>query len=308
MRRFAAPHSSLAALPGAVARAVALALTLVAAVGARPAAADEITWLTMEFPPFFIHEGKDRGQGIADGITHLLQRHLRGYTHREELAEPATIMTRLKAGDHVCTAAYIKTADRERVLEFSLPDLVLPPNGITARRATVPRLTGGAAGPVSLAKLLANRKLRLAVAVGRSYGPALDTLLERTKGSNHVYWRHGEDIYSSLFDMLLKGSVDYLIGYPYEALYVGRERGVEGQVVTLPIAELPDYTLAHVVCPKTPWGRAVVGEVNRALSIERGRPEYRQAIERWLDEGLLPEFRRQYEAKFLPGAPSPSPQ
>ena len=309
MRRLAAPHPSRAPLPGAVARAAALALVLVVAAGACPAAADEITWLTMEFPPFFIHDGKDRGQGIADGVTHLLQRHLRGYTHREELAEPATIMTRLKAGDHVCTAAYIKTADRERVLEFSLPDLVLPPNGITTRRATVGRLTGGAAGPVSLAKLLANRKLRLAVAVGRSYGPALDTLLERTKGSNHVYWRHGEDIYSSLFDMLLKGSVDYLIGYPYEALYVGRERGVEGQVVTLPIAELPDYTLAHVVCPKTPWGRAVVGEVNRALSIERPRPEYRQAIERWLDEGLLPEFRRQYEAKFLAGAtPAPSPQ
>lgn len=294
------------ARPLAAALTMALALSAIAMLaGACPAAADEITWLTMEFPPFFIHEGKDRGQGIADGVTHLLRRDLRGYTHREELAEPATIMARLKAGDHVCTAAYIKTAERERVLEYSLPDLVLPPNGITARRATVPRLTGGAAGPVSLAKLLANRKLRLAVAVGRSYGPALDALLERTRGSNHVYWRHGEDIYPSLFDMLLKGSVDYLIGYPYEALYLARQRGVEGDVVTLPIAELPDYTLAHVVCPRTPWGRAVVADVNRALAIERPRPEYRQAIERWLDEGLLPEFRRQYEAKFLAGAPAP---
>ena len=52
----------------------------------------------------------------------------------------------------------------------------------------------------------------------------------------------------------------------------------------------------------------MVAEVNRALLIERPRPEYRQAIERWLDEGLLPEFRRQYEATFLAGAPSPTPQ
>jgi uncharacterized protein (TIGR02285 family) len=282
-----------------------LATIVAALLGARPAAADEITWLTMKFPPFYIHDGKDRGQGIADGVTHLLQRHFRGYTHREELAEPATIMTRLKAGDHVCSAAYIKTADRERVLEYSLPDLILPPHGITARSETVRRLTGGAPGPVSLAHLLANRNLKLAVAVGRSYGPTLDALLERTKGSSHVYWRHGEDIYPSLFDMLLKGSVDYLVGYPYEALYLARERGVEGQVVTLPLVELPEYTLAHVVCPRTPWGRAVVAEVNRALQLERPRPEYRQAIERWLDEGLLPEFRRQYQEKFLAGAASP---
>ena len=56
---------------------------------------------------------------------------------------------------------------------------------------------------MSLAKLLANRDLKLAVAVGRSYGPTLDALLEHAKGSPHVYWRHGEDIYRSLFDMLM---------------------------------------------------------------------------------------------------------
>lgn len=284
-----------------------VALTLAAALAAGSAAAapagpDQITWLTMEFPPFFIHEGKDRGQGIADGVTHLLARHLQGHVHREQLAEPATIMTRLKAGDHVCTAAYIKTAERERVLEFSLPDLILPPNGITTRREMVPKLTGGAAGPVSLARLLQNRDLKLAVAVGRSYGPALDALLEHTKGSPHVYWRHGEDIYKSLFDMLMKGSVDYLIGYPYEARYVAGLSGAADQVVTLPLVELPDYTLAHVVCPKTPWGRGVIAEVNRALEAERPRPEYRQAIERWIDPAMVAEFRRQYDAKFLGSA------
>jgi uncharacterized protein (TIGR02285 family) len=280
-------------------RLAVLAFVGAAALAAHRAAADEITWLTMEFPPFYFQEGRNKGQGIADGVTHLLQKHLPAYRHREELAEPATIMTRLKAGDHVCSAAYIKTPDRERVLEFSIPDLILPPNGITVRRESVAKLTGGAPGPVSLAKLLQNHQLRLAVAVGRSYGPTLDHLLEGTRGSPNVYWRHGEDIYRSLFDMLLKGSVDYLVGYPYEALYLSRERGVEGQVVTLPLTELPDYTLAHVVCPKTPWGRDVVAQINRALLVERARPEYRQAIERWLDADLQPEFRRQYQTKFL---------
>jgi uncharacterized protein (TIGR02285 family) len=270
----------------------------VALLVATPVAADQMTWLTMEFPPFYIHQGKQRGQGIADVVSRILQRHLTGYTHREELAEPAAIMTRLKAGDHVCTAAYIRTADRERVLVYSLPDLILPPNGVTVRRADVARLTGGKPGPVSLAQLLANPKLRVAVAVGRSYGP-LDALLEKHKSSPHVYFRRGEDIYRSQFDMLTRGAVDYILGYPYEALFMAREHGVEGQVVTLPLVELPDYTLAHVVCPKTDWGRKVIAEIDRALLAERPRTEYREAIERWLDPSLYPEFRRAYQERFL---------
>jgi uncharacterized protein (TIGR02285 family) len=303
-RTIARPSLPVLALALAVGAGGLLGLPLPA--GAAPpaatpsaAAGGEITWLTMEFPPFYIHAGKDRGMGIADAVTHRLERHLAGYSHREELAEPATIMTRLKAGDHVCSAAYIRTPEREKVLEFSLPDLILPPNGVTVRRDAVSRITGGAPEPVSLARLLKNHDLRLAVAVGRSYGPTLDGLLERAKGSPHVYWRHGEDIYASLFDMLVKGSVDYVLGYPYEALYMARERGVEGQVVTLPLVELPDYTLAHVVCPRSDWGRKVIAEINRALLVERPKPEYRQAIERWLDAPLQEEFRRQYQARFL---------
>jgi len=41
--------------------------------------------------------------------------------------------------------------------------------------------------------------------------------------------------------MLMKGSVDYIVGYPYEAVYVARERNVEGQVVTLPLADTARY-------------------------------------------------------------------
>ena len=80
-----------------------LILALIALPGAL--AADEITWLAMEFPPFYIAEGPERGHGIADEVTRRLQTHLPGYQHREEVAEPAAIMARMKAGDRVCSAA-----------------------------------------------------------------------------------------------------------------------------------------------------------------------------------------------------------
>lgn len=264
---------------------------------ASPVAGNEITWLTMRFPPFYIHGGEQKGQGIADRITAMLTRHLGDYSHREEAADPATIMARMKSGDRVCTAAYIRTPEREKVLHYSLPALILPPNSAIVRRESLPSFGGG--GPVSLARLLANRQLKAAVAVGRSYGPALDVLLEPHKSSAHVYWRRGEDIFPGLFEMLTKGSVDYVIGYPYEALYLSTQRGLGDRVVSVPFSESPDYTLAHVVCPKNEWGRQVITAVDRALRVERQRPEYRQAIERWLEPAQQDEFRRQYEQRFL---------
>ena len=274
-----------------------LILALIALPGAL--AADEITWLAMEFPPFYIAEGPERGRGIADVVTTRLQVHLPGYQHREEVAEPAAIMARMKAGDRVCSAAYIRTPEREKVLAYSTPDLILPPNGVTIRREALARFGSGA--PVSLARLLEDRSLKVAVAVGRSYGPALDTLLEKHKTSSHVYWRRGDDIYRGLFEMLAKGSVDYVIGYPYEARYMARLSGLGDGIVSVPLTEAPEYTFAHVVCPRNEWGRRVIAAVDAALAVERPRAEYRQAIERWLDASLLDEFRRQYETRFVGG-------
>ena len=259
----------------------------------------QITWLTMDFPPFYIHEGSDRGGGIADRTAQMVEGKLaqRGYSHVEELSNPTDILARLRAGQHVCSSAYIRTPEREKFMAFSMPDLILPPNGITVRRAELARF--GSGGPVSLRALLARRDLKLAVALGRSYGTDLDALLAEHKGDPHVYWRKGEDIYASLLDMLARGSIDYVIGYPYEARYLADRKGIGEQIANLPLTESGGYTLAHIVCPANAWGRAVVADVDRALVELRPTDEYRGAIERWLDDGMKEEFRRQYQELFL---------
>ena len=295
MRHVAALRTLVASLHCAP---LALAAIVAACPAPAPAAADEITWLTMEFPPFYIHDGKDRGQGIADGVTHCCSATLRGYAHREELAEPATIMTRLKAGDHVCSAAYIRTAERERVLEYSLPDLILPPNGITVRRDDGARGSPAARparcrSPSCSPTASSSWRWRWGV---RRPGARRPARAHQGEPARLLAPRRGH--LPSLFDMLLKGSVDYLVGYPYEALYLARERGVEGQVVTLPLAELPDYTLrtwsARDALGPRRGGRGQPRAAARAAAARV--PAGHRALAR---RGLQAEFRRQYEAKFL---------
>src|SRR5690606_10357320 len=136
------------------------------------------------------------------------------------------------------------------------PDLLLPPNGVTVRRDDLARFGGG--GPVSLAALLEDSSLRLGVAKGRSYGEAIDAVLLRHKQSKHVYSRFGDDIYASLFDLLTRQGVDYILGYPYEAAYHARAKNLEGSFVSLPLRESPAMIEAHVACPKTAWGASVI--------------------------------------------------
>lgn len=256
----------------------------------------ELTWLDMDFPPFFIHDGEQKGQGIADEVTSLLEREMEGWRHREEVATTAQILVRLKAGGQVCSAAYIRTPEREQAMVFSTPDLLLPPNGITVRRADLAKFGGG--GAVSLAALLENPSLRLGIAQGRSYGEPIDAILQRHKQDKHVYSRFGEDIYAGLLDLLQRGTVDYIIGYPYEAAYHARTKDIEDLVASLPVRENPELTRAHVVCPKTDWGRSTIAAIDPILEKARKTAEYRAFVERWLGPELRAAYREAYEAEF----------
>lgn len=269
-------------------------LHLGAGVHAQPP--PEITWLTMEFPPFFIHRGDQAGKGIADGVMRVLEDRMPGWRHHQQVANTAQIVARIRAGERVCSAAYIRTPQRERFMEFSVPDLMLPPNGITIRRSDLDDFGGG--GPVSLTRLLDDGELRLGLAQGRSYGKEIDAILERHRQSRHVYSRLGDDIYQTLFDMLLRDGVDYIVGYPYEAEFHARLRGREDEVVSLQVRENPEMIFAHVVCPRNEWGRRVIAEIDEILEEVRPTPEYRALVEDWLGPELRESYRVAYDAEM----------
>lgn len=98
--------------------------------------------------------------------------------------------------------------------------------------------------------------------------------------------------------MLSKGHIDYIIEYPSQVIYISRELDLDNRFYTIGLEEAPSYTVSHVVCPKTEWGKQVIQKVN--IILEQGRPthQYRSFIERWVDEGRIKEFREAYK-EFL---------
>ena len=256
-----------------------------------------ILWLNANFPPFFISEAAYRNQGIGDEILNLLEENLPDYKHERQVANLSRQLKEMGEGHPVCSTAKFRTREREEIMVFSVPIMVIPPNGITVRRQDLKRFGGGA--PVSLATLLGDPTLHLGITRDRSYGKGIDSVLQRYSRAPYVHYRGGGDHYMGLLQMLVKGRVDYLVGFPYEAIYVARQLGLENEIAHIQLTEAGGYTPSYVACSKNEWGQGVIERVNDILRRERPTNKYRGFIERWLDPDGLVEFRKAYKKQLL---------
>ena len=96
--------------------------------------------------------------------------------------------------------------------------------------------------------------------------------------------------------MLKHDRVDYTIGYGYEARYLGRQLGFEGDVIAIPVREHSGYIPVYAGCPKTNWGRKVIADVNAIIRTSRKDPDLYGVYREWLDPQAWERYR-----KALPG-------
>lgn len=261
-------------------------------------AKDKIIWVDVDAPPFYILEGNEKGKGVVDEITLLLQKNMPQYDHEHQVINLSRLMYMMRNGEHVCHAALFRTRERETEALFSsTPTDIVPPVGITIkadRKDDFPDHDN-----CSLAELLEKKKLKAGIAADRSYGKPLDDILKRNEGSPLVYARSGADIYSGLLRMLLAGRVDFILGSPLEAGYIHKKMDVGDSVINIPIRENMEYTMGYAACPKNEWGRGVIAEIEKILKERRNTDEYRDIFEKWLDKGSIDRFRKAYSEHFL---------
>ncbi len=127
--------------------------------------------------------------------------------------------------------------------------------------------------------------MTLGIVSGRSYGEGVDAILEDKKGAKNIFSMYSQDSYGRLVDMLMSDRVDYILGYAVEFGYKVRKDEIEeGKIKFFPIKEAGVYSMSHVVCSKTPAGKAIIDDVNKVLLKWRPMDKYRSFVERWLDK------------------------
>jgi uncharacterized protein (TIGR02285 family) len=271
---------------------LALALASGAGLAAEaPPVVDAITWLvsnTMAVP-----DG-DVVRRPADELTHWLQVHMPGVAFKPVVANAERSWTLIRQRQRVCHAGAARTADRERQAYFTDTWLVPPPQLIVRhdRSAALPL---DARGAVDLQAVLADGSLRGVLTQARSYGPAIDALINAQPASPQVRHLFGGDYGSSLLPLLIQNRADYTLDYP-NVLTALASRPADEQPGEPPLAALPikgasDAIVSGIACPRTPWGHAAIRLIDAAL----GSPEGAAMLRDTLRVSLPPDTQRAYQ-------------
>lgn len=267
-------------------------LSIAALLGctALTAAEPEITWYVFNLPPLYILDGDRKGTGIVDlALRRQLIPALRGYQHKVVEAPLRRLEQALKTEPNTCALGLLKNPEREQNMLFSAPFLVQIPPGVFVRRADHARLAPyiDADGRLGLAKLLADGLLTVGVSNARSYGAAVDELLNSYKGNHNLFASASGNPAKSLMQMELAGRVDVVPGFPYEASYLSQESGIidnTNAIRFFALAEQPPSLLGHAVCARGEFGATAIRQIDTVLQKRRVRDAIAGYYESWLDE------------------------
>lgn len=246
----------------------------------------DLLWYRAYFPPVTIPHGEDAGTGFYDRINGFLISHLPQYKHTFVTANYQRIAYELKNNNRGCCAALYKTVEREKFTAFSVPVVLVLPNGIIVHKKNKELFSThlDKDGKLSLISLLNDESLHLGIAKGRKYSGGIDEILSAHAGKINIIERSGNDVFLGLLEMLLMDRVEYILGYPTEAKYLAARMGKQSDIFFYPVAETDvEFTLGHVGCPDTPWGRAIIQEIDKILLENRANPDFISYYTDWLD-------------------------
>jgi len=272
-------------------RALALLLALapcaaaLAAEGQDPMAVDRITWLTSDSTAPAVRNA----HGVTDRIVRYLKVWWPGVTHEVVVANAKRSWQMIQDGQSVCRANMVRTPEREKQAYFINTQLTPPPQ-LVVRRDRLVRLPRTASGEVLLPQLLADNSLRGALVDGRSYGPAIDEMLEHRPAGSTVTLYSPRDFGGRILQMVLLDRADYSIEPDMALVMLGDPK----DLVTVPIRGASDLVMAGIACPRTPWGLAAIRGIDRAYGRPEGAANLREGLMHW----LTPETQAHYATQF----------
>lgn len=253
-----------------------------------------IEWLVPDYPPGYIASGPRAGQGQGDQVLAWFREHLPGYRHRIRRESMARTMSMLGSprGDFCVPGFPYFPHLRETMVAGEVIGVVPPLRLITLETSLEQLPVRDDA--VSLAELLANPALTVALVEGRDYLD-LEPLLDAHRRQANVLEVSPGNMVGSLFGLLFTGRVDYLVEHGFMLPYVRSLDAERGRTLRmLRIREASRPVDLHPMCRDNPGGREVVRRLNELTAT----PEFR----RMMDESfrkLLPEAERAEFGKLI---------
>ncbi|SHO52364.1 TIGR02285 family protein [Desulfopila aestuarii] len=263
-------------------------------------AKDTIYWQKVHWPPYQILHGEDAGKGRFDVYINLFQAQLPQYEHQNIEMNWSRFWEDIKAGKHVLNSMAIKTDQRTEIAVFSQVISFALPHRIIMKRSTLEQL--GNPESVALADFIKDKRFHGILEPTRSYSAQLDDILD--KGGADANFDRKALAIENIVKMILAGRVDYTIEYPVVVDYLVNTQQLQGEqsLGSVRIAELPRYIPAYIAAPKTPWGFAVIHDIDTMIDGLKRTPQYLEIQKMYhSDPGELDEIQKIYDELILGG-------
>ncbi|MBH0056542.1 transporter substrate-binding domain-containing protein [Pseudoalteromonas sp. SWXJZ94C] len=251
--------------------------------------AKTINWLTHDFAPYYILNGKYQKQGRDESIITLLEKQLPNITFNRMIIPSGKVIQELSNTSHnACALSLYKNDFREDHIYFTKESST---TGLSPSIALHKKLAEALDIPndknISLLNLLQDKKLTLGVSMSRSYGKEIDTLINTTPNIELVI-RPTRDSLASLTYMLNLKRIDILLGYPSEHYYLAKLMHFDDSLTQRALTESPDLSYGFIGCTKNAQGAEDINLLNEQLKKIKQTKQYNQVLLRWLPKHLRP--------------------
>lgn len=238
-------------------------------------AKEKITWMVLDWKPWMILEGEDKGTGRFNHILKVAQDNLPEYTHETEVMNWARFWHEIDNNNNVCYPFGLKKGNREKLVYYSAPHTLVLPNAIIMKKETAQIL--GNPTSYSMVQLLQQDKLKGYAEKGRSFTEKIDSIMkEHEQGSNLTRIPESAE---SLIKMVSMGRIDYTIEYPIVAAYYQKKSRTPESLISIPIAEMKPFSYVYMNCTKNEWGKEVIEKWNTVLKEIKPTEEFRRITE-----------------------------
>ncbi len=268
----------------------AVAFLLMFAFSDRLPAKETVRWRVVDWPPFYILEGKDKGKGIYDELISMLSRQMPEYNHVRVVMNTYRVRRAWENGENICHPSVIP----DNFSINSVVNSILLPHRLIVHKSMADKLN---TDQIALEKLLVDEAFRGGITPGR-YSTLLNKLIEQHKWRKHL---NKHPTYENLIKMLFVKRLDYIIEYPPIIAYSAKQMGVKDPTVSLAIKETQKDAFLKVVvgCSKNAWGKTLIEKIDLILKKESQSPAYLQYRLRWYDAASRELLRSIYQREYF---------
>jgi polar amino acid transport system substrate-binding protein len=221
------------------------------------ASAEPVTVSWRDKPPYYYLE-----DGIAKGfmLDYAKEVFATAGIEAQFVHEPQKrIWARFADGTrNYCSLSWYRMPEREALAQYSLPVYTDPPHTILVASAALERVRAHA----TLASLMTDPGLTLAVIDGVSYGPELDARIRQS--TNQIMRRTVPT--TNMMQMLAAGRASYMLADRNDWNHLRTRSKQVGNLTQYDVPDLPPGLKRHIVCSRDVPG-AVMDRLNQAIRI-----------------------------------------